>query len=59
VSDPARGPGVFASSAAFDRGLLYVVACAAGCVLVILALPGRRRQDADRRALASPMKARG
>ena len=59
VSDPARGNAVFAAPQAFQRGLLYVIGCAVACVLVILALPARHRQAADRSRLnPQPAKVR-
>jgi len=59
VSDPGRGNGVFAAPEAFQRGLLYVIGCAAGCLLVILALPRRHSAAADAGTLkAQPAKVR-
>jgi MFS family permease len=57
VSDPAHGPGVYATPKAFQLGLMYVIGCSVVCLLVILTLPGRRTNAAVRQQSVEPANA--
>ena len=58
VRDPAHGAAVYPSEAAFTAAFSYVSAMCLACLLVLLALPGRRA-TARVRPLDGPVEQRG
>jgi MFS family permease len=52
VSDASRGEGSFSSPDAYQQGLLYVIGCSVGCLLVALMLPRRQPRAVAAKSVA-------